>query len=308
MGVSILKRRKQITPATCAGAYLRYSPTPDIVQLKLGTRVKQNGDCVPIDIDLLLRGYASGVFPMADTRDNANAYWVEPKRRAILPLPEFRVSQSLAKTIRQDRFRVTTDTAFAQVIDTCAAVAPDRDETWINADIEAAFIQLHANGLAHSVECWQGGELVGGLYGLAMGRAFFGESMFSRATDASKVALAWLVARMKVGGFELLDCQFMTDHLASLGAIEISQAAYLNHLNQALRVVDQVSTVASPSPSGASSGSGSGAGAGVASALGLPGDWGALDGFFSPSAGSASSPGAGSSPGKLILQALTQTS
>ena len=263
---------------------------------------------MPIDTDLLLRGYANGVFPMADTRYDANAYWVEPKRRAILPLSGFRVSQSLAKTIRQDRFHVTADVAFAQVIDTCAAVAPDRDETWINADIEAAFRVLNAKGLAHSVECWEDDVLVGGLYGLAMGRAFFGESMFSRATDASKVALAWLVARMKMGGFELLDCQFMTDHLASLGAIEISQAAYLKLLNQALVVTDQISTVASPSAAGASSGSAPGAVVGAASALGLAGDWGALDGFLSSSAGSANSPAVGSSPGKLILQALTQTS
>ena len=263
---------------------------------------------MPINIDLLLRGYASDVFPMADTRDDTNAYWVEPKRRAILPLSGIRVSQSLAKTIRQGRFRVTADTAFAQVIDTCAAVAPDRDETWINADIEAAFHVLHARGLAHSVECWHNGELVGGLYGLAMGRAFFGESMFSRATNASKVALAWLVARMKIGGFELLDCQFMTDHLASLGAIEISQAAYLKLLKQALSVDDHVSIVASPSFSGASSGSSSGTATGAASAFGLAGDWGALDGFLSSSAGAANSPSVGSSPGKLILQALTQTS
>jgi leucyl/phenylalanyl-tRNA---protein transferase len=266
------------------------------------------GIALPIDTDLLLRAYATGIFPMADARDDANAYWVEPKRRAILPLSGFRVAQSLAKTIRQDRFRVTTDTAFAQVIDTCAAAAPARDETWINADIEAAFVELHAKGFAHSVECWRDGELVGGLYGLAMGRAFFGESMFSRATDASKVALAWLVARMKIGGFELLDCQFMTEHLASLGAIEISQSQYLKRLNQALACADQVSTVASPSASGASSGSASSTGTGVTSALGFAGDWGALDGFLSSSFGAASSPGVGSSPGKLILQALTQTS
>jgi leucyl/phenylalanyl-tRNA--protein transferase len=263
---------------------------------------------VPIDIDLLLRGYANGVFPMADARDDANAYWVEPKRRAILPLDGFRVSASLGKTIRQGRFRVTADTAFAQVIDTCAAIAPDRDETWINADIEAAFRVLHAKGRAHSVECWYDDQLVGGLYGLSMGRAFFGESMFSRATDASKVALAWLIARLKMGGYELLDCQFMTGHLASLGAIEITQAAYLKLLNTALSGADQVSTVASPSPSGASSGSGSGAATGAALAFGLGGDWGALDGFLSSSLGATNSPGAGSSPGKLILQALTQTS
>jgi leucyl/phenylalanyl-tRNA--protein transferase len=262
---------------------------------------------LPIDLDLLLRAYAHGVFPMADARDDSNAYWVEPKRRAILPLEEFHLSQSLAKVIRQDRFRVTSDSAFAQVIRKCAEATADRSETWINTDIEEAFLILHTRGLAHSVECWLDGELVGGLYGLAMGRAYFGESMFSRATDASKVALAWLVARMKLGGFELLDCQFMTDHLASLGAVEISQVEYLRLLDAALDRLDQVSTVASPSDSLGSS-SGSGAGAGAASTLGRAGDWGAFDGTLSSSDGSASSPGAGSSPGKLILQALTQTS
>lgn len=287
---------------------MRYSPTPDIVQLKFGLETKLIGIPLPIDLDMLLRGYANGVFPMADTRDDTNAYWVEPKRRAILPLSGFRVSQSLAKTLRQGRFRVTADACFDKVIDACAAVAPDRDDTWINADIEAAFIALNARGLAHSIECWHGDELVGGLYGLAMGRAFFGESMFSRATDASKIALAYLVARMKIGGFELLDCQFMTDHLASLGAIEISQAAYLKLLKQALGGNDQVSTVASPSPSGASSGAGSGAATGAESAFGFAGDWGALDGVLSSSEGAANSAGVGSSPGKLILQALTQTS
>jgi leucyl/phenylalanyl-tRNA---protein transferase len=262
---------------------------------------------LPIDIDLLLRAYAHGVFPMADARDDPHAYWVEPKRRAILPLDGFHLSGSLAKVIRQGRFRVTADTAFTQVIQTCAEATADRAETWINPDIEEAFLALHAAGHAHSVECWQGNELVGGLYGLAMGRAFFGESMFSRATDASKVALAWLVARMKTGGFQLLDCQFMTDHLASLGAIEISQMEYLNLLDAALGRSPQVSIVASPSPSAGSSSSGSGAGAGAASVFDLDGDWGELDGLLS-SSGALRSPGAGSSPGKLILQALTQTS
>jgi leucyl/phenylalanyl-tRNA---protein transferase len=262
---------------------------------------------LPIDIDLLLRAYAHGVFPMADARDDPHAYWVEPKRRAILPLDGFHLSQSLAKVIRQQRFKVTSDAAFARVIETCAEATLDREETWINPDIEEAFLALHARGDAHSVECWLDGDLVGGLYGLAMGRAFFGESMFSRATDASKVALAWLVARMKLGGFSLLDCQFMTDHLASLGAIEISQMEYLNLLDAALGRQAQVSTVASPSPSAGASSSGSACGAGAA--FGFHGDWGALDGLLSSSPeDAASSPGAGSSPGKLILQALTHTS
>jgi leucyl/phenylalanyl-tRNA---protein transferase len=262
---------------------------------------------LPINIDLLLRAYANGIFPMADARDDPNAYWVEPKLRAILPLDAFHLSGSLAKAIRQDRFVVTTDRGFAQVIDTCAEATHDRHETWINPDIEEAFLTLHDAGMAHSVECWLDGQLVGGLYGLAMGRAFFGESMFSRATDASKVALAWLVARMKLGGYQLLDCQFMTNHLASLGAIEISQREYLKLLEAALSGGGQVSTVASPSASDGSS-SAWGSGSGAASALGLAGDWGALDELLSSSDGAVSSPGAGSSPGKLILQALTQTS
>jgi leucyl/phenylalanyl-tRNA---protein transferase len=252
---------------------------------------------MPIDLDLLMRAYANGIFPMSDARDDPDTFWIEPEQRAILPLNGFRLSKSLAKTIRQDRFAVTADTAFARVIATCAEQRDDRRDTWINPDIEDAFCVLHRVGHAHSVECWLDGDLVGGLYGMAMGRAFFGESMFSRATDASKVALAWLVARMRYGGFELLDCQFMTDHLASLGAIEISQEEYLVRLEAALGRDYQASVVSSPSPS---SGAGA-AGAGV---------WGALDGFLV--AGAASSDGFSSadssSPGKLILQALTQTS
>jgi leucyl/phenylalanyl-tRNA---protein transferase len=250
-----------------------------------------------IDLDLLMRAYANGIFPMSDARDDPDTFWIEPEQRAILPLDGFRLSKSLAKTIRQDRFKVTADTAFARVISTCAESRDDRRDTWINPDIEDAFCELHRMGHTHSVECWLDGELVGGLYGMAMGRAFFGESMFSRATDASKVALAWLVARMKVGGFELLDCQFMTDHLASLGAVEISQDEYLVKLEAALGRDYQASVVSSPSPSSS---------AGAAGA----GDWGALDGALAGD-GVASpdfSSTAVSSPGKLILQALTQTS
>ena len=249
-----------------------------------------------IDLDLLMRAYANGIFPMSDARDDPDTFWIEPEQRAILPLDEFRLSKSLTKTIRQDRFAVTADKAFARVIATCAESRDDRRDTWINPDIENAFCALHRMGHAHSVECWLDGELVGGLYGMAMGRAFFGESMFSRVTDASKVALAWLVARMKVGGFELLDCQFMTDHLASLGAIEISQEDYLVRLEAALGRDYQASVVSSPSPSSA---------AGAAGA----GDWGALDGFLAAGAAASDfSSAASSSPGKLILQALTQTS
>jgi leucyl/phenylalanyl-tRNA--protein transferase len=187
-----------------------------------------------LDPQLVLGAYAVGVFPMADHRDAQGVYWVEPKDRAILPIDDFRPSRSLRKTIAADRFRVTADTAFAKVIALCAEASPDRPDTWINHPIERAFLELHALGFAHSIECWDGSDLVGGLYGLALGRAFFGESMVSRATDASKVALAWLVARLKAGGFTLLDCQFQTDHLASMGAIEIPRRDYLALLGAAL--------------------------------------------------------------------------
>jgi leucyl/phenylalanyl-tRNA---protein transferase len=258
---------------------------------------------VPLDLNLLLKAYANGIFPMADARDDPDTFWVEPKTRAILPLDGLQVSRSLAKTIRQDRFQVTADTAFAQVIATCASTADDRQDTWINADIEEAFLALHDHGFTHSIECWLEGELVGGLYGLAMGRAFFGESMFSRATDASKVALAWLVARLRVGGFDLLDCQFMTDHLASLGVIEVSQKHYLGLLQTALGA-DQVSTVASSATSSSGSSAGTGAAFGA--------DWGALEGFLGAAGASPVAAGfsdlTSSSPGKLILHSLTQTS
>ncbi|WP_375381602.1 leucyl/phenylalanyl-tRNA--protein transferase [uncultured Sphingomonas sp.] len=187
-----------------------------------------------LDPQLVLGAYAVGVFPMADSRDADGVYWVEPRRRAILPLDGFHLSKSLRKTIAADRFRVTADTAFADMIQLCAQSVPGRPETWINPGIERAFLTLHAMGFAHSIECWDGDRLVGGLYGLALGRAFFGESMVSRERDASKVALAWLVARLRAGGFDLLDCQFQTDHLSSLGAVEIGRAAYVSLLSAAL--------------------------------------------------------------------------
>lgn len=187
-----------------------------------------------IDPVLLLQAYAIGVFPMSDDREAQDVYWVEPKRRAILPLDGFHLSHSLAKTIRRERFDVTANRAFVRVVGLCAEAAPDRPSTWINRQIELSYRQLHQLGFAHSVECWEGDELVGGLYGVALGRAFFGESMFSRRTDASKVALAWLVARLRAGGFTLLDCQFMTEHLRSLGAIEIRQKDYLAMLGDAV--------------------------------------------------------------------------
>lgn len=183
-----------------------------------------------IDPDLLLRAYAIGVFPMSDSRDAEEVFWVEPRRRAILPLEAFHLSRSLRKTLRSGEYEVTADTAFAEVVRRCA----EREETWINGSIETSYRLLHERGHAHSVECWVADELVGGLYGVSLGAAFFGESMFSTRRDASKVALAWLVARLRVGGYRLLDCQFMTDHLSSLGAVEVTQADYLVLLESAL--------------------------------------------------------------------------
>jgi len=183
-----------------------------------------------LDPRLLLQGYANGIFPMADSREADELFWVEPRTRAIIPLDRFHVSRSLRRTLNSGRFAVTHDRDFAGVIAGCA----DREETWINAELERAMLALHGSGHAHSIEVWRDDRLVGGLYGVRLGRAFFGESMFSRATDASKVALAWLVARLKVGNYILLDCQFMTEHLESLGAISIPRQAYVTLLATAL--------------------------------------------------------------------------
>ncbi|MBX3561653.1 MAG: leucyl/phenylalanyl-tRNA--protein transferase [Sphingomonas sp.] len=183
-----------------------------------------------IDPELLLRAYAIGAFPMSDGRDAPDVFWVQPRRRAILPLDGFHLARSLRKTLRSNRFAVTRDQAFGEVVLACAR----RTDTWINAEIESSYAHLHLLGHAHSIEVWEDADLVGGLYGVRLGRAFFGESMFSLRADASKVALAWLVARLIVGGFALLDCQFMTGHLKSLGAIEITQESYLQLLSSAL--------------------------------------------------------------------------
>ena len=171
---------------------------------------------------------------MADARDAKSVYWVEPKTRAILPLDGFHLSRSLKKTLLSERFVTTADAAFGSVVALCAESADDRPSTWINDQIERAVATLHRDGRAHSIETWLDGELVGGLYGISLGRAFFGESMVSRATDASKVALAHLVARLRFGGFTLLDCQFMTPHLETLGAVEVSRRDYIASLDGAL--------------------------------------------------------------------------
>jgi len=180
--------------------------------------------------ELLLNAYAAGVFPMAETRDDPDVFWVDPRRRGIFPLDGFRVSRSLARRMRRNPPCVTINTAFADVVDACA----DRDETWINAEIRRLYLDLHRMGHAHSLEVWDGAALAGGVYGVTLGAAFFGESMFSRRTDASKIALAYLVDRLQMGGFHLFDAQFLTPHLASLGAIEVTRAEYHRKLEAAL--------------------------------------------------------------------------
>jgi leucyl/phenylalanyl-tRNA--protein transferase len=197
-----------------------------------------------LDPRLLLKGYAMGIFPMADSREAEDVFWIEPRQRAIIPIEHFHVSRSLRRTLASGRFEVTLNEDFEGVIAGCA----DREETWINADIERAMLALHRLGHAHSVEVWSGRDLVGGTYGVKLGRAFFGESMFSRMTDASKVALAWLIARLKVGSFTLFDCQFMTSHLASLGAVSVPRDRYVALLGAALGGAESAGAVAEVAP------------------------------------------------------------
>jgi leucyl/phenylalanyl-tRNA---protein transferase len=175
---------------------------------------------------VLLQAYAAGIFPMAETAEDSALYWVEPDERGIIPLKALHISHSLKKQIRRQPFEIRIDTAFADVMVACAAKTETRKATWINHRIRTLYNQLHKMGCCHSVECWQGDRMVGGLYGVKIGAAFFGESMFSRVTDASKVALVHLVARLNAGGFQLLDAQFMNPHLQTLGAIPISKADF----------------------------------------------------------------------------------
>ena len=184
----------------------------------------------------LLECYARGVFPMADARGDDKVFLVDPHLRGVLPLDGFHVPRRLARRIRTEPFEIRINSAFAQVVSLCAEAAPDRPETWINRTIEDLYGDLYALGHAHSVECWKDGALAGGLYGVSLAGAFFGESMFSRQTDASKVALTYLVAHLNVGGFQLLDTQFITDHLKQFGAEEIPRKTYHQRLRQALKV------------------------------------------------------------------------
>lgn len=179
---------------------------------------------------LLLNAYASGVFPMAEHRDDPDIFWVDPRRRGVFPLDRFHISRSLARRMRRPDYQIRINSDFQGVLEGCA----DRPETWINGEIYTLYMQLHALGFAHSLEVWMDDTLVGGVYGVTLGRAFFGESMFSRRTDTSKIALAWLVDRLRVAGFTLFDTQFITPHLASLGAQEIPRARYHLLLENAL--------------------------------------------------------------------------
>lgn len=183
---------------------------------------------------VLLRAYACGIFPMSESADDPTIFWVEPEKRGIIPLDGFRVTSRLARTVRSDAFRVTVNTAFKQTIAGCAAPQPGRDDTWINGRIRDLYTSLHEIGHCHSVEAWQGDRLVGGLYGVSLGRAFFGESMFHTERDASKVALVHLVARLIAGGFVLLDTQFVTDHLRTFGAVEVPRRRYRTMLDDAV--------------------------------------------------------------------------
>jgi leucyl/phenylalanyl-tRNA--protein transferase len=255
-----------------------------------------------IDPELLMLAYRGGIFPMADSRDDLDIFWVEPQRRAILPLDSFRCSRSLARSLRRERFRVTCNQAFAEVMAACAA--PRRKshddssgESWISERIVASYVRLNKLGHAHSIECWQGNMLVGGLYGVGFDRVFCGESMFSLVPDSSKVALAWLVAALRRAGATLLDCQFITPHLASLGAVEMSQKQYLKLLKAA-----QTPYAAGGLAEGVGLGDGEAGGLGATgAALALP------DGFAALLADAAGA-GSSSSPGNFISQSFTQTS
>jgi leucyl/phenylalanyl-tRNA--protein transferase len=244
-------------------------------------------DDVMIEItpQVLLKAYACGIFPMAESAEDNALYWIEPERRGILPLDRVHVPKRLARTIRQGAFEIRVDNDFETVIEGCAAPRPGRRSTWINGRIRTLYRELFALGHCHTVEVWQDGVLAGGLYGVHLGRAFFGESMFSKARDASKIALVYLVARLVYGGFTLLDTQFVTGHLARFGAIEVSRDEFQRLLEGALG-------------GGVAQGSGSGSGGGGAAASA-----GASPGRASPAGGASA---AGASPGAAAFSALPE--
>jgi leucyl/phenylalanyl-tRNA--protein transferase len=189
---------------------------------------------IDITPEVLLKAYSCGIFPMAESADDPALYWIEPERRGVIPLDRFHIPARLARTVRSDRFKVAIDRDFGAVIDGCAEPMPGRSRTWINARIRTLYRKLYDRGDCHTVEVYDGAELVGGLYGVSLGRAFFGESMFHRARDASKVALVHLVARLRAGHYRLLDTQFVTEHLRTFGAVEVSRPVYHKLLDAAL--------------------------------------------------------------------------
>lgn len=191
---------------------------------------------VGLNPEIILRAYAVGLFPMAERHDDSTLYWIDPEKRGILPLDKFHIPRRLRRTIRSGQFEVRCDTAFEEIIRLCAEPADDRSETWINDEIVRLYVDLYEMGRAHSVETWLDGQLVGGLYGVSLGGAFFGESMFSRVSDASKFALVHLVARLRKGGYELLDTQFVTTHLHQFGTVEIHRSGYRQLLSAALNI------------------------------------------------------------------------
>jgi leucyl/phenylalanyl-tRNA--protein transferase len=236
----------------------------------------------PIPVETLLLAYRSGIFPMADNREDQEIFWVEPRDRAIIPLDGLHISRSLRKVLRSDRFTVTLNTDFEAVMRACAAPRPGHPESWISGRIVESYKGLHEAGHAHSIECWERGDegdmmLVGGLYGVSFDSVFCGESMFSLADNASKVALCWLVAILREADFKLLDCQFMTDHLSSMGAMELPQKAYLKLVELARAAPGKELSQA-------------------------------FDRFAKGQASDKDDPSAHSSPGKLIAQSLIQTS
>lgn len=265
---------------------------------------------------LLLRAYGAGLFPMADTREADDVFWVEPRRRGIMPLEQFHLPRSMAKVLKQERFIHSRDRAFEAVIAACADAAPGRQQTWINSTIRDAYVRLHEEGHAHSIEAWtRDGELAGGLYGVRLGGAFFGESMFSRATDASKAALAHLVVRLWVGGFRLLDTQFLTTHLERFGGTEVRRSHYVGLLNEAVQVQADWRRLdgyvgGSAAAAGAGSGAGAGAGASVAAGASKAAGGAAGRARFGLAAGfpAPDSEGGFGPSGKLIVQLLSQIS
>jgi leucyl/phenylalanyl-tRNA--protein transferase len=263
------------------------------------------GGAQRLETALLIRAYSAGLFPMADTREAEDVFWVEPRKRGVLPIDGFHLPRSLARVLKQERFLHSCDLAFGTVIRACAAEAPGREQSWINPTIIDAYSRLHAQGHAHSIETWdREGSLAGGLYGVRIGAAFFGESMFSRVTDASKAALAHLVARLRAGGFQLLDTQFLTAHLARFGGHEVRRGAYMAMLGRAIRETADWSRIDRiDQPSGRAGAAASGAGAD--SCAGRLADRALAE--APPPLSDAAPSGPGPS-GKRIVQLLSQTS